>query len=329
MRVHKVRETISVKIDKSEIAKFPIHMIQGMVLFGPIWVSPYLMQYCAERGVTITYLSDYGKFLARVEGPVSGNILLRKQQYRISDNNKLSCEIAKGMVAAKIGNTRTILQRHLRNNSDDRDKQKIDGVIARLGRSQQRCRQEESLDTLRGIEGDAAELYFSCFNSLIKNRDEDFKFVNRNRRPPTDRINAMLSLIYTLITHDCRSALEGVGLDPQAGFLHRDRPGRPSLALDLAEEFRSYLGDRLVFGLINLKQVTKNDFKISASGAVVLNEEARKKLLSSWQSRKQEEIIHPFLNEKIKIGILFHVQALLLARHIRGDYEKYPAFICR
>ncbi len=328
-RVRKENETLVVEAGEKKLGQFPIHMFQGLMVFGPIWISPYAMAFCAERGVSISFFSEFGKFLARVEGPVSGNILLRKEQYRISDLTERSVLIAKAIVAAKIANSRSVLQRHLRNYSECDSKELLKGTVLRMGRMQEQSGMEFDLDRLRGIEGAAADEYFSCFNNLITCQKEDFLFKTRSRRPPLDRLNAMLSFVYSLITHDCRSALEGVGLDPQAGFLHRDRPGRPSLALDLVEEFRAVLGDRLVLSLINLKQVGSEGFKISETGAVQIDDKVRREILVAWQEKKKEELIHPFLGEKAPIGIVIHLQALLLARTIRGDLNHYPAFLSK
>lgn len=328
-RISKEGETLVIEAEDRKLGKFPIHMIQGIVTFGPIYISPFAMAFCAERSVTITMLNQFGKFLARVEGAVSGNILLRKQQYRISDSPELSCEYAKAFVAAKIANGRSILMRHLRNHGALEQKDLFDKTILRMAKQQESCGVETDLDSLRGIEGLCADEYFSCFDTLITSQKDYFNFTTRSRRPPLDFVNALLSFVYTLLTHDCRSALEGVGLDPQAGFLHRDRPGRPSLALDLMEEFRHCLADRLVLTLINLQQVNDKGFVISASGAIEMKDDTRKTVLNAWQKRKQEEIMHPYFEEKVPIGILFHCQALLLARTIRGDLTHYPAFVYR
>jgi CRISPR-associated protein Cas1 len=328
-RIQKERETLVIEAEEKTLGKFPIHMLQGLVVFGFVYISPYAMAFCAEKGISITFLNQYGKFLARVEGPVSGNILLRKEQYRISDSEEKSAMYAQAFIASKIANGRSILMRQLRNQPDLSERPIFESAILRMGKAQESCGREFILDSLRGIEGFSADDYFSCFNDLIIAQKEDFVFEHRNRRPPLDNVNALLSFVYTLLTHDCRSALEGVGLDPQAGFLHRDRPGRPSLALDLMEEFRHCLADRLVLSLINLQQVNAKGFTKSATGAVEMNDETRKIILNAWQKRKQDEIKHPYFEEKVPIGILFHLQALLLARTIRGDLSHYPAFVYR
>lgn len=328
-RVSKERETLAIEADGRELGRFPIHMLQGLVTFGPVWVSPWAMQFCAERGVTVSHFTDRGKFLARVEGPISGNILLRKEQYRRSDCECVSLEMARGIVAAKIANGRNNLLRHLRNHPAAPDGDSVIASCTAMAGLQRDCRDVGTLDGLRGIEGLAASFYFSCFDNLIVAQKSDFRFDERNRRPPLDPVNAMLSFTYSLLVHDCRSALEGVGLDPQAGFLHRDRPGRPSLALDLAEEFRHVLADRVVLNLINLQQVRISGFSLQPSGAVEMDEDTRKTLLVAWQKKKQEEVQHDFLGESISNGMLAHVQALLLARTLRGDLPCYPAFLGR
>jgi len=275
----------------------------------------------------ITHLTENGRFLARVEGPVSGNILLRREQYRRSADPDQSAGIARAMVAGKLLNSRTVLQRALRDHPDIPGGEKVEQSILRLDRQVQALQESASLDVVRGLEGDASHTYFDVFDHLVTAQKESFFFHGRSRRPPMDNLNALLSFVYTLMVHDARSACEGVGLDPQAGFLHRDRPGRPSLALDLMEEFRSFLGDRLALTLINLRQVQGKGFKTTESGAVEMTDDTRKELLVAYQKRKQEPIEHPFINEKVEIGLLFHVQALLLARHIRGDLDGYPPFI--
>ena len=321
-------ETVAVKIDGKVRLHVPVHTLGGIVCFGQISCSPKLMGFCAERNVAISFLTEYGRFLAKVDGPVSGNVLLRRQQYRWADDKKISAAIAKPFLIGKIYNSRKVLQRAIRDHGE-----KIQGVESlekesgRLKDALRRLQREESLDVLRGIEGEAANSYFNVFDKLILNQKSDFAFEGRNRRPPMDRVNCILSFLYMLVLHDVRSALETVGLDPQVGFLHRDRPGRPSLALDIMEEFRPFIADRLCLSLINLGQVKKSGFNTTQTGAVILDDETRKTLLVAYQNRKQDEIIHPFLNEKVSIGMLFHIQAQLLARHIRGDLDGYPPFL--
>jgi CRISPR-associated protein Cas1 len=285
------------------------------------------MGFCAENGVGISFLTERGRFLARVQGPVSGNVLLRREQYRQADDPQRSADMARAVLTGKIANSRTVLQRALRDHADKLAADQVEFAVKRLNNYLEQLNQDRPLDALRGCEGDAAHIYFSVFDHLIVAQKEDFSFQERNRRPPLDNVNALLSFIYTLLVHDIRSALEAVGLDPAVGFLHRDRPGRPSLALDMMEEFRPFLADRLTLSLINLRQVQGKGFDKSDSGSVLMTDDTRKTVLVAYQERKQEEIVHPFLDEKVNIGILFHVQALLLARYLRGDLDGYPPFI--
>jgi CRISPR-associated protein Cas1 len=285
------------------------------------------MRFCGENGVGMSFLSEYGRFLARVQGPISGNVLLRREQYRKADDQQYSAQMAKAFVTGKIANCRTVLQRARRDHSEKMSDAALNRSIAELNSSLKSLGLNQSLDSVRGLEGDAAHTYFGVFDNLIVAQKESFTFQERNRRPPLDNVNCLLSFLYTMLVHDCRSALEAVGLDPAVGFLHRDRPGRPSLALDLMEEFRPFLADRLTLSLINLRQVQDKGFNKTEAGAVMMNDETRKTLLVAYQERKQEEIYQPFLDEKIRIGLLFHVQAMLLARCLRGDLDGYPPFI--
>jgi CRISP-associated protein Cas1 len=320
-------ETVVVKADGEIRLRIPVHTIGGIVCFGNVSCSPYLMGFCAESDVAISFLSEHGRFLARVQGPVSGNVLLRREQYRKADDLKFSAEVAKFILTGKITNCRTVLQRALRDHAAKMAEEDVRHAVMRLNHCLEIFDQEQSLDVLRGIEGDSAHIYFSVFDHLIVAQKDAFRFDERNRRPPLDSVNCLLSFIYTLVMHDIRSALESVGLDPAVGFLHRDRPGRPGLALDLMEEFRPFIADRLALSLINLQQLQDKNFKKMDSGAVLMNDDARKAVLVAYQERKQEEILHPFMDEKVMIGILFHVQALLMARYLRGDLDGYPPFI--
>src|SRR3989339_444077 len=320
-------ETIVVKLEKEIRLRLPVHTIGGIVCFGNVSCSPFLMGFCAENDVGISFLTERGRFLARVQGPVSGNVLLRREQYRKADDMQASADIARAVLIGKIGNSRTVLQRALRDHADKIDAEKVGFAVKRLNNYLEQLSKNRPLDEVRGCEGDAAHIYFSVFDNLIVVQKEDFSFQERNRRPPLDNVNALLSFIYTLLVHDVRSALEGVGLDPAVGFLHRDRPGRPGLALDMMEEFRSFLADRLTLSLINLRQVQGKGFNKSDAGAVLMTDDTRKTVLVAYQERKQEEIVHPFLEEKVTIGILFHIQALLMARYLRGDLDGYPPFI--
>ena len=320
-------ETIVVRVEKETRLRLPVHTIGGIVCFGNVSCSPFLMGFCAENGVGISFLTERGRFLARVQGPVSGNVLLRREQYRRADDPQASADVARVLLTGKIANSRTVLQRALRDHGDKIAADQVGFAAKRLNNHLEMLSQNKSLDSLRGCEGDAAHLYFSVFDHLIVAQKETFTFQEGNRRPPLDNVNALLSFIYTLLVHDIRSALEGVGLDPAVGFLHRDRPGRPSLALDLMEEFRPFLADRLALSLINLRQVQDKGFQKTDSGAVMMTDDTRKTLLVAYQERKQEEIMHPFLDEKVTIGLLFHTQALLMARYLRGDLDGYPPFI--
>lgn len=319
--LHKERETIVIKQGDEKLGQFPALTIGNILCFGQVSVSPPLMGYCGEQSIGLSFYTEYGRFLALVQGKKTGNVLLRRTQYRIADDAGKSNQIAKVMVAAKVANARNILQREIRNHGENTA---ISAVVHRLADSLKRCQQSQSVAQTMGIEGEAGAAYFSVFNTLL--RDCSFKFEGRIRRPPTDPVNALLSFTYSLITQECVSALMGVGLDPYVGFLHQDRPGRVSLALDLLEEFRAPWADRFVLTLFNRKQLQKNDFNIEASGAVKLTDDARKKVLVAFQERKQEEILHPYLKEKVSYGLLPHCQALLLARHLRGDMAFYPPF---
>jgi CRISPR-associated protein Cas1 len=320
-------ETVVVKNEGQILLQLPIHTLGGIVCFGQVSCSPFLMGFCAEQNVAISFLSEHGRFLARVVGPVSGNVLLRRQQYRLADDEAFSARVARSVVVGKLNNCRAVLQRTLRDHGYKVPADEIRGASARIKNGLQLLGNEKSLEVIRGIEGEAAHTYFTVFDHLIVSQKEDFSFQERNRRPPLDRVNCLLSFLYTLLAHDVRSALETVGLDPAVGFLHRDRPGRPGLALDMMEEFRPFIADRLTLSLINLNQVNGKGFKKMENGAVLLDDETRKTLLMAYQKRKQEEILHPFLEERVTIGILFFIQALLMARYIRGDLDGYPPFL--
>jgi CRISP-associated protein Cas1 len=327
--LHREGETVEVTIDGEVKLRVPIHTLQGIVCFGQVSMSPFLMGLCAERQVLVSFLSKNGRFLARVEGPVSGNVLLRKEQYRRADNLDQAAAVAKPVVIAKVNNCRVVMQRVLREHPDSSGAIELAGSIDHLSTILKAIDNENDLDSLRGLEGEAARNYFGVFNHLIITQKEDFFFQERNRRPPLDNVNALLSFLYTLLAHDVTSALETVGLDPAVGFLHRDRPGRPGLALDIMEEFRPYLADRLALSLVNLKQISGKGFTKTETGAVNMDDETRKAVIVAYQNRKQEEITHPFLNEKIAVGLLPFAQALLLSRYLRGDLDGYPPFLWR
>lgn len=320
-------ETVVVRVDKETKLRIPIHTLGGIVCFGQVGCSPFLMGFCAERDVAVSFLTEHGRFLARVQGPVSGNVLLRREQYRQADDGNGSARMAGAVITGKLANSRTVLRRALRDHGEKLDASRLRDAINRITDALEQVQTGLPLNTLRGLEGEAAHAYFSVFDQLIIAQKEHFSFRERNRRPPLDPVNCLLSFIYTLLLHDVRSALETVGLDPAVGFLHRDRPGRPSLALDMMEEFRPFLADRLTLSLINLTQIQKKGFKHMENGAVLMDDETRKAVLVAYQTRKQDEIYHPFIEEKVTIGRLPHVQALLMARNLRGDLDGYPAFV--
>lgn len=322
--LHKERETIVIKQGDEKLGQFPALTIGNILCFGLVTVSPPLMGYCGEQGIGLSFYTEYGRFLARVQGKQTGNVLLRRTQYRVADDAVKANQIAKVMVAAKIANARSLLMRDVRNHGEN---PAMTEVIRRLADSLKRCEQSETVAQTMGIEGEAGASYFSVFNDLL--HDGEFKFEGRIRRPPTDPVNALLSFTYSLITQECVSALMGVGLDPYVGFLHQDRPGRASLALDLLEEFRAPWADRFVLTLFNRKQLQKTDFTYEASGAVKLTDDARKKVLVAFQERKQEDIMHPYLEEKVPYGLLPYCQAQLLARHLRGDTVFYPPYLIK
>lgn len=322
-------ETVRVRVEKETLLQLPIHTLSGIVCFGRVSCSPFLMGMCAERGVGVSFLTENGRFLARVQGAVSGNVLLRRQQYRWADDEMRSADLARSVLIGKIANCRTVLRRALRDHREKPGGDELENAAVRLRFSLEKLQAVSSLNTLRGLEGDAAGAYFAVFNHLITAQKDDFKFHDRSRRPPLDKVNCLLSFVYTLLMHDVRSALESVGLDPAVGFLHRDRPGRASLALDIMEEFRPVLADRLALSLINLGVVKSNGFSQAETGGVTMNADTRKAVLVAYQKRKQEVINHPFLNEKVEIGLLPFVQALMLARHVRGDLDGYPPFVWR
>lgn len=323
--ISKENEKLVVR-QENRFKEFPVHILDSVVCIGRVSCSPALMGFLCERGVGLSFLSENGRFLARVNGPVSGNVLLRVAQYKVADDQIKSAELARRFVVAKIVNGRNILLRAKRDYPDSDKSGNFKKIAEYLALILKSLEIFQSTETIRGKEGDAARAYFSVFDDLLTSQKDDFFFHERSRRPPMDNVNALLSFIYTLLTHDTVSALEGVGLDPAVGYLHTIRPGRPSLALDLIEEFRPMIADRLVLNLINRRQVQKNGFIHTESGAVLMDDNTRKEVIKEYQERKKEEISHPFLNEKIPIGLLPHVQAMLLARYIRGDLDGYPPF---
>ncbi len=319
-------ETVAVRIEKEVVLRVPLHTLGSIVCFGNVGCSPFLMGFCGERNVMLSFLSENGRFLARVSGPVSGNVLVRREQYRRADDPIFSARVAAACVLGKIANCRTVLLRALRDHADKIDTPVLQEAVDHLAASIRRVQGDLSVDEVRGVEGDAARVYFNAFDHLIVRDKENFFMHLRSRRPPLDRINCLLSFLYTLVLNDIRSALESVGLDPAVGYLHRDRPGRAGLALDLMEEFRP-LADRLALSMVNLGQLRQEDFHISDAGAVRMSDSARKTLLTTYQKRKQEEMIHPFLEEKMSLGLFFHIQALLFARFLRDELDGYPPVI--
>lgn len=323
--VHKERETVVIEHERKKLMQVPIHSVSGLFCFGNVLVSPALMGFCGEKGVNLAFFTEYGRFYGRLQGKKSGNVLLRRAQYNADESTSL--EIARSVVAAKLVGCRNVLLRQQRNHGET---ESLGRAVKHLAASIRLARYVDNLDSLRGIEGDAAAQYFAVFGEMInQGAREEFTFSGRNRRPPRDPVNALLSFVYSILGQDISAALNGVGLDPQVGYLHADRPGRDSLAQDLLEEFRPWLADRLVLSLINRKQLRATDFVTESSGAVRMSDDARKTLLVSYQERKQQEVMHPFLKEKVPVGIIPHIQAMLLARHLRNDLERYPPCVVR
>lgn len=319
-------ENVVVLLGEEEKLRLPLHTLESIAYFGYKGTSPALMGACAERGIRLSYFSANGRFLAAASANENGNVLLRKLQYRLSDGPADSAKIARSFILAKVHNSRWILERVTRDHPQRVDVAAIKDSCRVLAEQLKAIAVCEDLEVLRGLEGSASERYFSHFDQMILIDDERFRFENRNRRPPTDRVNAMLSFLYALLSNTCASALQQAGLDPYVGFLHRDRPGRISLALDLMEEFRGLFCDRLALTMINTRAISARDFDCKENGAVYLNDSGRKAVINAWQSRKQEIIVHPYLNEKIPWGLAPHIQAILLARYLRGDLDAYPPF---
>ncbi|KAB1437875.1 type I-C CRISPR-associated endonuclease Cas1c [Candidatus Galacturonibacter soehngenii] len=320
-------ENVVVLIEDKERIRVPLHNIEGVVTFGYTGASPAFMGQCAKRNIALTFLSQNGRFLARVVGETKGNVVLRREQYRIADSEDKSLEIAKNCIIGKIHNTRSVINRALRDHAARIEEDKFQSVSSQLKNSLRLVQGATTLEELRGYEGEAASRYFFIMDDLILQQKEEFYFHTRNKRPPLDNVNAMLSFTYTLLAHDVAAALETVGLDSYVGFLHRDRPGRVSLALDVMEELRSIFADRFVISLINKRIINGHGFDKQESGAIVMKDETKKEVLKNWQERKQEKIKHPFLEESIEWGLVPYVQAMLLARFIRGDLDGYPPFL--
>lgn len=328
--LNKDGQNVVVSLDGKEAGRVPLHTIGAIVGMGRVLVSPPLLGACAEAGISVSYMTEEGRFLARVEGPVSGNVLLRRTQYRWADRPQRRTPIVRSVVAGKLLNQRAVIARALRDHRDtlpEDARDRLDAAVERLAAIIRRLATTEDAETLRGFEGEAAQIYFANFDNLIRGDKPFFAFSGRSRRPPRDAINALLSFVYALLTSDARAALEGVGLDPAVGYLHTDRPGRPSLALDLVEEFRPCIADRLALSLVNRRQLGAKDFRTLDNGATLLTDDGRKTVLVAYQERKRDEIQHSFLEEKVTVGLLWHLQAQLLARHLRRDLDAYPPFV--
>ena len=320
-------ENVVVFDGQAEIGRLPLHNLDGIVSFGYRGTSPALMGACVERNVSLCYLTPQGKFLARISGKIRGNVALRQQQYDSSRDTAVSLEIAKNCILGKVYNSRWVLERAIRDHKLQIDVERVRGASMFLKNSLDLIQNSQTKEQLRGYEGEAASIYFGVLDQLILQQKKEFIFQGRNKRPPQDPVNALLSFVYTLLTNTITSALETVGLDPYVGYLHTDRPGRASLSLDLIEEFRAVLADRFVLSLINRKMITGKEFKKQENGAVRMDDEARKRVLVEWQNRKKEVITHPYLQEKVEWGMVPYVQAMLLARYLRGDLDGYPVFL--
>ncbi len=328
--LNKDGRNVVVRIDGAERGRFPAHLLGQITCFGQVGLSPQLMHFCAEEGISITFLSPHGRYLARIEGPQGGNVLLRRAQHEATRDEAAALPVARAMVAAKLANQRGVIARTLRDHGKglvDDAQDALERTATQLGRSARQALACPDMDSLRGLEGDGANAYWAVFSHLIRN--PDFVFSGRNRRPPRDPINALLSLVYMLLAADCRAGAESHGLDPQMGFLHRDRPGRASLALDLMEEFRAPIADRLVLSLINRRQLSPRDFRHEETGGVFLTDDARATVLTAWQERKRTTLRHDFIGETVPLGLFAQLQAQLLARHLRGDLDAYPAHVWR
>jgi CRISPR-associated protein Cas1 len=321
-------ENVVIKKDEEQntCSRLPLHNIENIVCFTWQGASPALMGACAERNIGLCFLTPYGRFQARVTGKVRGNVLLRKTQYDVSEKETQSVPIAASFLIGKLSNCRKVLERAIRDHSMLVNVESLTNAANSLKETLKSIQECKSIGDLMGFEGNAAKIYFGVFDQLILQQREDFFFKERNRRPPLDNMNSLLSFLYTLLTNEVASALETVGLDPYVGFLHQDRPGRPSLALDMMEELRPVFADRLALSLVNRKQITSKGFTQKESGGILMDDDTRKAVLTAWQERKKEEIVHPFLKERIPFGLIPHVQATLLARYLRNDLDAYPPF---
>jgi CRISPR-associated protein Cas1 len=328
--LHLDNDTVRIEVDRETKLRVPLHHLQAIVTFGNVLTSPALIGRCAQDGIGVTLLDRNGRFQARVEGPVSGNVLLRKAQFNASVDPVATLKLARNIVAGKLRNSRTVLQRGARETKAQADREALEAAVRRFDASLRAAKATGDIESLRGVEGEAARTYFTVFNRMVRtDLRDDFAMDGRTRRPPRDRMNAMLSFLYTLLTHECRSALETVGLDPQVGFLHVLRPGRPALALDLVEEFRAVLADRVALTLINRGQIKVGDFRVTEGGAVLMNDDTRRTVGVAWQQRKQETLMHPLIESEMPIGLLPQIQARLLARTLRGETEAYLPFVAR
>ncbi len=327
--LRKQGDAIVVRVEKKDVFRVPMINVGAIVTFGRVSASPFLLGAGAEKGISISMMTERGRFLASVNGFTRGNVLLRREQYRRSDDQASASEIARACVIGKINNYRTVLRRAAREPVDESTQKTLTVAATRMKGTLQRLQNPAELDTIRGIEGEASRVYFSVFNQLIRRDDDAFAFTTRSRRPPLDRINALLSFLYAILANDLRSACEAAGLDAAVGFLHRDRPGRPGLALDLMEELRPVIADRVALSLINRRQVKASGFDVQPTGGVRMDDKTRKTVLTEYQKRKQETIRHPFLDEKMSLGLVPHIQARLLARYLRNDLDAYPPFAWR
>jgi CRISP-associated protein Cas1 len=327
--IGKEDEAVVIRVDGELKGRVPIHTLDGVVCFGQTTCSPALMALCCERNVTVSFLTEHGRFLGRVEGATPGNVLVRREQYRRADDERASARIAVAVVAGKVANCRAVLLRAAREDPDGPGHRRLAEAAGRLKTRLADLPLDAELGVVRGVEGDCARIYFDVFDDLITGQKEAFSFHGRSRRPPLDPMNSLLSFLYVLLEHDVTGALRASSFDPAVGFLHRDRPGRPGLALDLMEELRPILADRLALSLVNLRSVTGDGFCVTESGAVLMSDDTRKAVITCYQKRKQEMIVHPFLGERSPVGLVPHLQARLLARHLRGDLDAYPPFLWR
>jgi CRISPR-associated protein Cas1 len=327
--LHLESETLKVKVDGATRLQVPLHHLSGLVLFGNVMTSPFLLHKCADDGRSVVLLDRNGRYRCRMIGKVGGNVLLRHQQHLAIEDFQQQLPVVRNMIAAKVQNARQVLLRAQRESKNAEDVAALQTAVGLLGRSVERLQPATDIEFMRGLEGEAARVYFGCLDRIITQNRQEFRMTGRNRRPPRDRINALLSFLYVMLLNDCISAIEGVGLDPQMGFLHVMRPGRPSLGLDLMEELRPILADRLALTLINLRQIGPADFEERVGGAVYLNEKGRKAVVTAYQKRKQDEVQHPVLEQNVALGLIPHVQARLLARHLRGDLDTYTPYLYR